>query len=117
MGLFDGRTVEVKFPKFSQLLNWEVELLPLDDPENCQRIIVKWRSKMRDSLCPIDVEEISVQNRLDDACDDRNWVVELGHFEEVSVDPVGDIQRPVRTEREEIVRCNCFCFARSLQHK
>lgn len=70
-----------------------------------------------DLLGIVDVEEVGVQNCLDDACNNGNWVVEAWHIKEVAVDPVGNVQRPVCAEREQIVGCDCLCLAGSLQHK
>ena len=70
-----------------------------------------------DVLGVVNVEEIRVQDRLDDAGNHRDRVVELGHLEEVAVDPVGDVQRPVRTQREQVVCRDRFRLAGSLQHE
>lgn len=45
----------------------------------------------KDSLGIVDIEEVRVQNCLDDACNHCDRVVELGHLEKVSVNPVGNV--------------------------
>jgi hypothetical protein len=73
----------------------------------------------RDSLCVVDVKEVRVENRLDDARNHRYWVVEALDplLCKVAVYPVGDIQGPVRAKCKQVVRRDCFCFARPLQHE
>jgi hypothetical protein len=69
------------------------------------------------SLCVVDVEEVRVKNGLNDTGNHCNWVVETRHIEEVTVNPVGDVQSSVRAKRKEIVGCDCFRFTCSLQHE
>lgn len=68
-------------------------------------------------LCPVDIEEVGVQDGLDNTRNDSVWIIKLGHFGDVSVNPVRDVQRPVCAERKEIMSSNRFRFASSLQHK
>jgi hypothetical protein len=67
-----------------------------------------------DSLCVVNVEEIRVQNCLDDACNNRDWIVEARYVEDVAVDPVRNIESPVGAKRKKVVRCDCLCFSSSL---
>ena len=69
------------------------------------------------SLCVVDVEKVRVQDGLNNSCNDCNGIVKARHIEEVAIDPIGNIQRPVCAERKEVVGRDCFRFARSLQHK
>ena len=65
----------------------------------------------------VDPEEITIQDRLDHTGDGRNpvdLVAGLGH---VAVDPVGDVQGPVQTEREEVVRRDGLGLASALEHE
>lgn len=70
-----------------------------------------------DLLSPVDVKEISIQNSLDDTCNDGDGVIEPRHLEEISVDPIRDVQCSVRTKCKEVMSCDCFRFASSLKHK
>lgn len=76
----------------------KVEFLALDDPGICQYTVS--RSTGTCSLCVVDVKEVGVQDSLDNTCNDRDWVVESRHIEEVTVDPVRNVQCPVRAQRK-----------------
>lgn len=70
-----------------------------------------------DLLCPVNVEEIGVQNGLDDTRNDGDWVVEPRYLEEISVDPIGNVQCPIGAECEQVMGCDCLRFASSLEHE
>jgi hypothetical protein len=68
-------------------------------------------------LCVVDPEEVGIQNSLNDTSNNRNRVEEPRDLEEIPVNPIGDIQRPVRAKRKEIMGRNRLGFARPLEHK
>ncbi len=68
-----------------------------------------------EDLGDVKVEEIAVEDRLDAAGYDGDDVVEA--LEVVTVDPVQDVQTPVRSEREEIMRCDRLGLARLGHHE
>lgn len=84
------------------LLNGKLELLPLHDTSI------------------VDPEEVTVQDSLDDARNNRNPVHPvapvsvLGH---VAVDPIGDVQSAVQTQGEDVVRGDGLGLSRALEHK
>lgn len=68
-------------------------------------------------LVVVDPEEVAVKNRLDDTRDNRDIVnVPLG-LRRVPVDPVGDVQRAVHAQREQVVRRDGLGLAGALQHE
>lgn len=69
------------------------------------------------SLCPVNVEEIGVQDGLNDTCNDCDRVIELGDIEDVAVDPIGDVQCSVSPKRKEVVCRDRFSFSSPLQHE
>ena len=66
-------------------------------------------------LCVVDVEEIRVQHRLHNACNDRDRV-EVA-LRKVPVYPVRNVQRSVRAKSEDVMRRDVLCLACPLQHK
>jgi hypothetical protein len=70
-----------------------------------------------DILCVVDVEEVRVEHCLDDAGSHGDRIPELWDLVEVPIQPIGDVQRPVCAEREEVVRGNGFGLPRPLQHE
>lgn len=79
--------------------------------------LANWQILLGDSLRVIDVEEIRVQDRLDDTCNNGDGIVEARNLEKVPVDPVWYVQRSVGAKRKQIVRRNSLCFPSSLQHE
>lgn len=68
-----------------------------------------------DILGVVNVEEIRVEDRLDDASDDGDDIeMALG---EITVHPVRDVEGSVGTERKQIVRGDGFGLAGPLQHE
>ena len=67
------------------------------------------------SLGIIDVEKVRIQNRLQRP----RHPGDLIHIAlcKVSVQPVGDVERPVDAEREEVVRGDGVGFAGALEHE
>jgi hypothetical protein len=65
----------------------------------------------------VNIEEIRVQDRLDDACNHGNWVEEARYLPEIPIDPIGDIHGAVRAQSEEVVRRDGLGLAGALQHE
>jgi hypothetical protein len=61
------------------------------------------------------VEEVRVQRGLDEARHDGDGIDRV--LGKVPIDPVGDVQRPVRAQRKEVVGRDGLCLARPLQHE
>jgi len=66
-------------------------------------------------FCEVHVEEINVQTGLNNACCDSDGVDKS--FGEISVNPVGDIERPVCSECGEIMRRDGLRLACALEHE
>lgn len=67
------------------------------------------------SLRIVDVEEVRVQDRLDDTCNDCDWVEVI--VEEVPVYPVGNVKGTIDPQSEEVVGCDVLCLTCPLQHE
>lgn len=65
----------------------------------------------------VHVEEVAVEDRLNQSRNDRNPIGAVLGFSEVAVDPVGDVQRTVAAEREEIMGRDGLGLAGALQHE
>lgn len=70
-------------------------------------------------LVVVDVEKVRIQQGLDNASNDRNGLDRPleGGFGEISIHPVGDIESPVQSQGEEVMRGNGVCFSGPLQHE
>jgi hypothetical protein len=65
--------------------------------------------------CDVQIEEVSVEDSLNDAGDDGDGVEEL--LDVVAVDPVEDVQRAVRAEREQVVSRDRLRLTSLRQHE
>lgn len=73
------------------------------------------KKKGNNILGIVNPEKIRVENRLDHAGEPRDRIdIALC---KVSIQPIGYVQRPIKPQREQIVRRDRFGFARSLQHE
>lgn len=71
--------------------------------------------KRENLLCVVDVEKVRVKHSLNDSSNNGNGVeIALG---KVAVDPVWNIERPVKSQREEVMRGDGICLAGTLQHE
>lgn len=68
-------------------------------------------------LSIVDVEEVRVQDGLNHAGNYGNRIIKLGNVIDVSVNPIGNVQRPICTERKEVVSSDRLRFTSSLQHE
>jgi hypothetical protein len=80
-------------------LYWQLELLALHDSG------------------VVDVEEVAIQNSLDKAGDNSDPVRLVLGLGEVTVDPVGDVQRAVAAQGEQIVGGDGLGLTSALEHK
>ena len=67
--------------------------------------------------CVVHVEEVAVENRLDQTGGNGDPVRLVRGLGEVAVDPVGDVQRPVAAQREQVVRRDGLGLSGALQHE
>lgn len=70
-----------------------------------------------ENLVVVNVEKVAVENRLDNTGDDGDPVHLVLGLGKVAVDPVGDVQRAVASEGEEIMGRDGLSLARALQHE
>lgn len=66
-------------------------------------------------LCVINPEEIRIQHGLHEPRH-PSYLVHVS-LREVPIEPVGNVQRPIQPQREQIVCRYRFGFTRSLEHK
>lgn len=67
------------------------------------------------NLRVVNVEEVRVQNRLDDASQNGNWINIT--VCEVPIYPVGDVEGTVNAEGEQVVCGDVLCFPCALKHE
>jgi hypothetical protein len=70
---------------------------------------------MGNLLGVIDVKEIGIQKSLNNPCQDWNCLKVV--FCKVPINPVWDIERPIETQREQIMGGYGICFTGTLEHK
>jgi hypothetical protein len=92
-------------------LHRQVELLALDDPVRALAMPFPNLGTAGCALGVVDPEKVRVKDRLHDSCDDGDGIPVARHLEEISVDPIGNVESAVCAERKEIVGCDCFRFA------
>lgn len=70
-------------------------------------------------LVVVDIEKVRVEQSLNDTSNDGNRLEGSleGSLGEVSVDPVGNIERSVHAQGKEIVGGDRVRFSRTLQHE
>lgn len=97
----------------------QIEFLPLQYPVTHQSLApspeTPLQPRSRHLLGIVDVEKVRIQNRLHSPRHPRYGI----HIplRKIPIQPVGDIQRPVDAEREEVVRRDGIGLAGTLQHK
>lgn len=93
------------------------------------------------SLCEIDIKEIRIQRRLNQSCTHCDWIHRVFRkvpvsikrspnlssathafsreveSENLPINPIWYVQRPVRSQCEQVMSSDVLCFSRSLEHE
>lgn len=67
-------------------------------------------------LSVVDPEKVRVENSLNDACKNGNWIP-VAILGEEAIYPVGDVESSVGTQSKEVMRGDSLCLASPLEHE